>query len=537
MPIRIVDNVGRVGRIQSPISTLSSVFDGTHVAPPGRTGVLTAALGTLGGTMQGVFTPSASRSGVISAPLGALASIISGTSAPPVDIIAPSAPAGLAATATSSSQINLTWTASTDNVGVTGYRVERSADGSTGWAEIAQPATPSYGDTGLTASTQYFYRVRARDAAGNFSAYGATASATTQAASGAVLDLLDDFESGINRIVSAANSGFPSGGGGIGLFQPYTGDGAQGNTSVIASAARGGGFGLRYQITSGSGAYVDFDPVDNAYWYFAHEQMSAGNPWVQNKYNRLGFWVFVPTNMPMTTDPNRQGVEVGTYVRGKYDPATDNLQNWRVDPEAKGGWHFYHFITPRTGVWTYVVLDEHPQHSRESASGHPVGNPGAMNGVGSNIWPTATPGWNYMDALTRIYWNNWRTNASSFPCNILFDHWAFFSEPTGDVDNIATLEASWDSATNLLHVGFARNPSADPAFEAAWCAQDMNVVGFNAGTIFGTVGADGQASYVNKKIEGTVNISALPGVYVGVRRTGQTPFRQIYVKRLGVGVP
>ena len=43
----------------------------------------------------------------------------------PVDTQPPTAPGNLAATATSSSQIDLTWTASTDNVGLTGYRIER----------------------------------------------------------------------------------------------------------------------------------------------------------------------------------------------------------------------------------------------------------------------------------------------------------------------------------------------------------------------------------------------------------------------------
>src|SRR5581483_289691 len=47
------------------------------------------------------------------------------TLAPP-DTTAPSSPANLVGTATSTSQINLTWTASTDNVGVVGYRINRN---------------------------------------------------------------------------------------------------------------------------------------------------------------------------------------------------------------------------------------------------------------------------------------------------------------------------------------------------------------------------------------------------------------------------
>ncbi|KKT40126.1 MAG: Exoglucanase A [Candidatus Giovannonibacteria bacterium GW2011_GWA2_44_13b] len=94
-----------------------------------------------------------------------------------VDTIAPSIPTGLIATAVSSSQINLSWTASTDNVGVAGYKVFR------GGVQIAIVITgTSYQNTGLTASTIYSYTVSAYDAAGNNSAQSSSVSATTQSA-------------------------------------------------------------------------------------------------------------------------------------------------------------------------------------------------------------------------------------------------------------------------------------------------------------------------------------------------------------------
>ncbi|MDP2668718.1 MAG: LamG-like jellyroll fold domain-containing protein [bacterium] len=97
----------------------------------------------------------------------------------------PSVPTGLTATPVSSSQINLSWTASTDNVGVTDYKLERCAgSGCTSFAEIAAPSGTSYSNSGLTAGTSYRYRVRANDATGNNSDYSQTASAMTQPASG-----------------------------------------------------------------------------------------------------------------------------------------------------------------------------------------------------------------------------------------------------------------------------------------------------------------------------------------------------------------
>lgn len=87
----------------------------------------------------------------------------------------PSVPSGLTATPFSSSQINLTWSASTDNVGVTGYKIYR------GGSLIASQATLSYSNTGLSPSTQYCYTVSAFDAAGNESVQSSQQCATTQA--------------------------------------------------------------------------------------------------------------------------------------------------------------------------------------------------------------------------------------------------------------------------------------------------------------------------------------------------------------------
>ncbi len=101
------------------------------------------------------------------------------------DTQAPTAPSGLTATAVSTTQVNLTWTASTDNIGVRSYLIERcQGSGCTSFVQIASvtgaPPTVSYSDVGLTPSTAYSYQVRASDAVDNLSAtYSNTATATT----------------------------------------------------------------------------------------------------------------------------------------------------------------------------------------------------------------------------------------------------------------------------------------------------------------------------------------------------------------------
>ncbi len=90
------------------------------------------------------------------------------------DTTPPSVPTGLSANGFSTTQVNLSWVASTDNVGVTGYRVFRNG------AQVATSTTTAYQDTGLIPGTTYTYAVSAYDAAGNDSAQSATVTATTQ---------------------------------------------------------------------------------------------------------------------------------------------------------------------------------------------------------------------------------------------------------------------------------------------------------------------------------------------------------------------
>ncbi len=99
------------------------------------------------------------------------------------DATPPSAPTGVVASASGSSRINLGWSASSDNVAVTGYRVFRCQGASCApSAQVGSATGTSFGDSGLSAGTSYRYQVKAADAAGNVSAASAIATAATAAA-------------------------------------------------------------------------------------------------------------------------------------------------------------------------------------------------------------------------------------------------------------------------------------------------------------------------------------------------------------------
>jgi hypothetical protein len=86
------------------------------------------------------------------------------------------APTNLTATTVSSSQIGLSWTASS---GASSYKIQRSPD-STTWAQVGTSTSSSFTDTGLSPSTTYFYRVLASNSGGDSGPSG-VASATTNA--------------------------------------------------------------------------------------------------------------------------------------------------------------------------------------------------------------------------------------------------------------------------------------------------------------------------------------------------------------------
>src|SRR6266581_1959156 len=110
--------------------------------------------------------------------LGPYSNVVSATTSAPTF----TAPSNLTATAASTTQINLSWTAATETGGtITQYLVERCQGPScTNFAQIGTSIGATYNDTGLTAATNYSYRVRATDAANDLGPYSTAASSATQ---------------------------------------------------------------------------------------------------------------------------------------------------------------------------------------------------------------------------------------------------------------------------------------------------------------------------------------------------------------------
>jgi hypothetical protein len=139
----------------------------------------------------------------------------------------------LSASASSSSNINLSWVDNSDNE--TGFDIERSLNGST-WSLITTVASnvSSYANSGLTASTTYYYRVRAKNTAGN-SSYTNTASATTQA--GGSTPVTITFRDGLNGYSGTQDSYVASGrtGNNYGTSTALEADGSDGSNGELVT--------------------------------------------------------------------------------------------------------------------------------------------------------------------------------------------------------------------------------------------------------------------------------------------------------------
>jgi fibronectin type 3 domain-containing protein len=131
---------------------------------------------------------------------------------------APSAPTNLSAGAASSSSINLQWS---DTSGETSYRIERSTNG-TSWTEIATVGAnvTTHAANGLSAATQYFFRVRAANASGN-SPYTNTANATTQ--SGTTIAKPDASNTGYSGSLTTVNGTYTASAGEVIQNKLFTG--------------------------------------------------------------------------------------------------------------------------------------------------------------------------------------------------------------------------------------------------------------------------------------------------------------------------
>jgi hypothetical protein len=171
-------------------------------------------------------------------------------SAGSVETSPPTTPAGLTATDVDAQTIDLSWTASTDNVGIAGYEIYRNGD----LVKTIYGTATTYTDSQLNSSTSYTYEIAAFDAAGNASGDSTSATAATTAAP----DNSVNLAAGKSYTAStAASSSYPDTNG------TELTDGVFGSASYTDSAWQGRLTGSPYSFTVDLGSDETFQEVDS----------------------------------------------------------------------------------------------------------------------------------------------------------------------------------------------------------------------------------------------------------------------------------
>ncbi len=218
------------------------------------------------------------------------------------DTQAPSDPTGLASSDIAQTTLSLSWTASTDNVGVTGYDVYQGNN------VIGSVTNTSYNVTGLTPNTAYQFRVKAKDAAGNVSEFSNTASATT----------LDDT----NDPTYCASNG-----------QTVT-DEYIGNVSLGS---------INNTTTGSSGGYGDYTSMSTSLSKGVSNTISITPTWTGSTYSE-GYSVWIDYNQDGDFDDSGEQVwskaaSQDTSVSGSFtvpDSATNGDTRMRVSMKYNG---------------------------------------------------------------------------------------------------------------------------------------------------------------------------------------------------------
>lgn len=272
----------------------------------------------------------------------------------------PAQPSGLAASPASTTQINLTWNAVT---GATSYDVHRSTSSGSGFSEIATPSSNSYNDTGRSAGTRYYYKVRGVNSNGDgaFSSevnsftlpnqvtgLSATAASSSQinlswnnptgTEAGYKIERSTSSGSGYSQIATTSSTSYSSTGlsGSTTYYfrvRAYTSPGGDGAYSSVANATTQSGASAPTGVsiaTSSSGNYNNAVELEN---------QESGSQWLDedgSNFSSNALSITVPVNFSTNSyeyavHPNGTSGYTVVHVYG-YGRATGGTSyEWTVD--------------------------------------------------------------------------------------------------------------------------------------------------------------------------------------------------------------
>jgi hypothetical protein len=292
------------------------------------------------------------------------------------------------------------------------------------------------------------------------------------------------------------------------------------------------GNSLDLHLTAGQ-LYAEFNPYNyannSAYPSrrgFARNYAQNASQWQLNTYDRMSFWVLLPTTDTAFSTNGDPNFEFGTYVK--------QVTNADSTSDEAGGNHYYHLINlPALGTWTQVILNMHPDHRRGDSGSV---DPGLMTYPTTSTYGGADPAstYNYFDTLTRFYLQEPYTAPSAYPADYLIDNISFYKSAYQENDTqVYSLTGTYRASDNRLLVTWNRDKAEDTVKqEVRYSFSDIHVGGWASATAApnGTITPPGSGAYNNMVYNTTgISMGGHSMIYIAIKPQNSTLFTEIAI--------
>ncbi|MEJ2405989.1 MAG: hypothetical protein P8171_17150 [Candidatus Thiodiazotropha sp.] len=280
-----------------------------------------------------------------------------------------------------------------------------------------------------------------------------------------------------------------------------------------------------YNVQNIFAHYYPYDESKYEYRYIREQESFEGKSGYQtNTYNRLRFWVKVPSTHVQAT-VKQTNFHFGTYIR--------NINENRGSAESDNG-HYYHYynLPALDGVWHQIIVDTHPSHQR--------GTSGSTE-HGDMAYPFSGTAYNYFDLMTRFYFQI-KTAPNEYPTSYYIDNLELYFDPNPEnVDQIYSLHGSYSEPDNTIVVGWVRDKTEDNInHEVRYAFSDIHSIGWDAATPApdGVITPPGVGGYNGMEYKtNQIDMSDSAKIYIAIKPENSSLFRQIIIPKFSVAAP
>lgn len=260
---------------------------------------------------------------------------------------------------------------------------------------------------------------------------------------------------------------------GVGARSLNKGDYGRDNSAIIDtnnSAPGTVGGSLKVFETTGSTDHR------STWWVWYDGQPLSQRGITDSNTDRMSFYLKTEGMNPMPADNGSESISqnfhIGTYLCGG---SGGQGQGDGCPYEGPGNQHYYHYLALNPGAWIHVLLDQHPQHLRDSS-------------VVSNNPSFTTNGMNYFEHLMQFYMEIRFPSSQVTQYNL--DELTFYNEPEQqNEESITSLWVGYWPNKDWFEIGFhdesfsTHNDTTWSTFEIRWSTQPITNANYNKATV------------------------------------------------------